>query len=50
LSLEELERRHILGVMSELGGRVDQAARVLGIARSSLYARLKRYGVAQSEN
>jgi len=45
LSLEEVEREHLSQVLSGHGGNVAQAAKVLGIARSTLYSRLKRYGL-----
>jgi DNA-binding NtrC family response regulator len=44
-SLEAIERAHILQTLEECDHRVDEAADRLGISRSSLYARIKRYGV-----
>jgi DNA-binding NtrC family response regulator len=41
LTLAEVERRHIEKILAEEGGRVDDAARRLGIPRSTLYKRLK---------
>jgi DNA-binding NtrC family response regulator len=46
LTLAELERRHIEAVLAETGGRVPEAARRLGVARSTLYEKLKRLGLA----
>jgi DNA-binding NtrC family response regulator len=46
LSLEEMERRHILQVLEATGFKVDQAAVSLGIHRNTLYTKLKHYGVA----
>ena len=43
LTLDEMERRLIDRAMQLEGGRVEQAARRLGIARSSLYDKLKRH-------
>jgi DNA-binding NtrC family response regulator len=43
LTLAEVERRHIERVLADSGGRVDRAAERLGLPRSSLYQRLKRY-------
>lgn len=43
LTLSELERQHIERVLREEHGRVEKAARRLGIPRSSLYQKLKRY-------
>jgi DNA-binding NtrC family response regulator len=48
VTLVELERRHIERVLRLQHGRVEEAARVLGIPRSSLYQKLKKYGIAVS--
>jgi DNA-binding NtrC family response regulator len=48
LTLVELERRHIERVLRDQRGRVEEAARILGIPRSSLYQKLKKYGIAVS--
>ena len=48
LTLEEVERAHIAGVMEEVDGRVERAAEWLGIPRSTLYERLRRYGLAST--
>lgn len=45
MPLAEVERRYILRVLDKEGGHVARAARKLGIPRSSLYQRLKNYGV-----
>ncbi len=42
-SLEELEKRHILEVLRQTGGNKKKAADILGVDRSTLYAKLKRY-------
>lgn len=47
-SLDEVERRHILRILDVCHGRVDEAARKLAIPRSSLYQRIKRYGLPRS--
>jgi DNA-binding NtrC family response regulator len=44
-TLEDLERRHIEEVLFLEGGRVERAARKLGIPRSSLYHKIKHYGI-----
>ena len=44
-TLEELEREHIQTVLSLENGRVEAAAKRLGIPRSSLYLKLKQYGI-----
>jgi DNA-binding NtrC family response regulator len=42
--LEDIERAAILQTLSHTGGNKAQAAQVLGIAISTLYEKLKRYG------
>lgn len=44
-SLEDLEKRHILNVLLETGGNCSQAAKILGITRTTLYNKIKRYGL-----
>jgi DNA-binding NtrC family response regulator len=48
VTLAEIEKRHILRVLEDQGGHVARAARKLGVPRSSLYQRLKNYGIALS--
>jgi len=43
--LAEIEKRYILSVLQQFGGNQVKAAAALGIDRSKLYRRLKRYGV-----
>ena len=43
LSLSEIERRHIVRVLSRTGGNKQAAARILGIDRTTLQRMLKRY-------
>ncbi len=42
--LEEMERRYILHVLSSVGGNRAMAARVLRVARRTLYRKLESYG------
>ena len=44
LTLEELERRHLLGVLGQVGGNRAQAAGILGISERNLYRLIKKYG------
>ncbi len=46
LTLEQMERRHIERVLADEEGRVDRAAERLAVPRSSLYQKIKRYGIA----
>ena len=43
LTLEELERGHILQVLEGAGGNRERAAELLGIAPATLYRRLKKW-------
>jgi DNA-binding NtrC family response regulator len=45
LSLEEMERRHIVQVLQETKGNVKAAAGVLGIDRKTLYRKAAEYGI-----
>jgi DNA-binding NtrC family response regulator len=45
--LEEVERRRILSILERCGGNQSRAAKLLGISRNTLIARLNAYGVAR---
>lgn len=45
-SLDDAEARHIAATLRHLSGKVDEAARVLGVSRSTLYAKIKRHGIS----
>jgi len=45
LSLAEVEARHIRRVIAEFDGNLTRAARSLGISRSTLWRKMKRYGI-----
>lgn len=44
-TLEEVERGHIEGVVKDTAGNLSQAARILHIDRTTLYNKLRRYGL-----
>jgi len=44
-TLEELEKAHILALLENLGGARKQTSEILGINASTLYRKIKRYGV-----
>ncbi len=44
LPLAEVERRHVLAILDAVGGNKSEAARILGVDRKTLQARLQRYG------
>ncbi len=46
VTMDELERRYILRVLSLVGGNKSRAAQVLGFDRRTLYRKLERYGDA----
>lgn len=48
LTLAEMERRHIELILQEENGHVERAAGRLGIPRSSLYHKIKQYGLRPS--
>ncbi len=49
-SLEEMERIHIERVLNEAGWNLSRAARILEIDRTTLYSKLKRYGLKRHES
>jgi DNA-binding NtrC family response regulator len=48
MTLKELERHFVLQVLQEEGGHVDRAAKRLDVPRSTLYQKLKTYGLESS--
>jgi len=46
VSLEDLERRYVLKVLSLVGGNKSRAAEILKVDRRTLYRKLERYGSA----
>lgn len=44
-SLEEVERRHIAAVLQHTGGNKRQAALLLGLARSTLLHKVRKYRI-----
>jgi DNA-binding NtrC family response regulator len=49
LTLHELEKQHIERVLQEEQGRVEKAAKRLGIPRSSLYQKIKKHQIPSSK-
>ena len=47
LTLEEVERRHVLRVLEAANGNRTDAAKVLGLDRKTLYRKLLRWGVGE---
>jgi DNA-binding NtrC family response regulator len=50
VTLSEMERRHIERVLKRERGQVERAALALGIPRSSLYQKIKKYGISLSRS
>jgi two-component system response regulator HydG len=49
LSLAEVERRHVLSVLKACGGNQKKASSILQISKSTLWRKLKEYGVEAKE-
>ncbi|MCP4573140.1 MAG: sigma-54-dependent Fis family transcriptional regulator [bacterium] len=50
ITLDELEKAHILAVLASTGGARKQTSDILGINASTLYRKLKKYGVQDDED
>lgn len=48
LTLQELEKQAIVACLERTGGNVKEAAVALGIDRSTLYDKLKKYEIQRS--
>jgi DNA-binding NtrC family response regulator len=48
-TLRDVERDQIEQVLQAAGGRVEDAARILGVPRSSLYVKIRKYGITVSK-
>jgi len=46
-SLEQLEQEHITRILKAVQGRRDQAAGILGITRSTLWRKMKKFGLGE---
>jgi len=50
ISLGKVERRHIENVLRAVGGNRQEAARILGIDRTTLYRKLQRFASYDAES
>jgi len=50
ITLQELERRHIMSILEKTGWHKKKTAQILGIDPSTLYRKLERLGLSGSEN
>lgn len=48
-SLVDVEIQHIVSILGSQNGHVEKAAKILGIPRSSLYEKIKKYGIERSK-
>ncbi len=46
-TLAQIEKEHIVAVLEHVHGKVPEAAKHLGIPRSSLYAKIRQYGLVR---
>jgi DNA-binding NtrC family response regulator len=49
MTMEAMEKRHIERALQAAGGSVEQAAHALGIPRSTLYQRIKKFALDKAE-
>jgi two-component system response regulator HydG len=47
-SLEDVEKTHIGRILERTEGNISQASQILGIDRTTLYAKIKKYGLGRS--
>lgn len=45
LAMDDMEKKHILRVLEQAGGNRRKAAELLGISPTTLYKRLRQYGI-----
>jgi DNA-binding NtrC family response regulator len=50
VTLDDLEKAHILGVLETTGGARKQTSEILGINASTLYRKLKKYGLQDPDS
>ncbi|HEU4686658.1 MAG TPA: helix-turn-helix domain-containing protein, partial [Nitrospira sp.] len=50
LTLEEVEKRHLIRVLKETKGNKVKAAKILGIDRRTLYRMAERFGIDLGED
>lgn len=50
ISLEEVEKAHILNVLEKNNWNISNSARLLGIDRVTIYKKLEKYGIKRPQN
>ncbi len=48
-SLQEVEKNHILTILDQTGWNIKRSAHILGIDRSTLYNKMKRYDITREQ-
>jgi DNA-binding NtrC family response regulator len=49
MSLKEIEKAHIVNILNENDWNISTVAKILGIDRSTLYSKIKRYQIRKSD-
>lgn len=49
LSLEQVEKQHIIKILNEVKGSITVAAKILGIGRNTLYRKIDKYNIKCTE-
>jgi DNA-binding NtrC family response regulator len=49
-TLKDIEREAILDALRQTSGKIQDAARILGIGKSTLYEKIKKYGIDDPSN
>jgi DNA-binding protein Fis len=47
LTYDEFERKYILNILSQLAGNQTEAARIMGIPRTTLRGKMKKLGMTE---
>ena len=47
---EQVERQHIRDALSRSGGRVEDAAKLLGVSRSTMFEKIRRLRITTTES
>lgn len=50
VSLEQVEKQHIMSILNEVKGSISVAAKILGIGRNTLYRKIEKYNIECCNN
>jgi transcriptional regulator of acetoin/glycerol metabolism len=45
VGLDEIKKRRLMDALQQSGGNQSEAARILGISRTSVWSQIKKYGI-----